>query len=210
MSRRLYYALLLLIFMQTIWSEQSDSDSNDDDNGTCDAADGCDNDNDVVTDHLEHIWKLPKNYDCENERNDKDCEYWKSNTNACNNNAGFMILQCPKSCGFCHLKDPKVRCSRHPKAKAAVGVGDVDKMFNRLLTDFPQYSPELLSSPNSKENPGPWLVVLNDVFTDEECDTLVRIGGRNFRRSVDAGKMKGDGAKFEEIVSDARTSSTDW
>ena len=184
---------------------------NEDGSQTCKKLDGSDVKveiaDDVVIDHNEHIWNLPKNYDCENERNEKDCQYWAVNTKACENNPGFMVFACPKSCGFCHLKDPKVRCQRHPNAKPAVVAGDVNKMFNRLLTDFPQYSPQVLSSPDTN---GPWLVLLNNVFNDEECDTLVKIGGKNFRRSVDAGKMSGDGAKFEEIISDARTSETDW
>merc|ERR1719384_771448 len=116
---------------------------------------------------------------------------------------GFMIFSCPKSCGFCHLKNPDVRCTRHPDAKPAVGPGDVNKMFERLLTDFPQYTPTVLSR-------DPWLVVLNDVFTDEECAEMIKVGGANFQRSVDAGEMKGDNAQFEEIISDDRTSDNDW
>eukprot|EP00483_Globobulimina_turgida_P001970 UN01972 len=39
---------------------------------------------------------------------------------------------------------------------------------------------------------------------------MIEIGGRNFKRSVDAGKMSGNDAKFAEVISDARTSSNDW
>lgn len=30
----------------------------------------------------------------------------------CENNPGWMIVNCPKSCNACHLRDPKVRCQR--------------------------------------------------------------------------------------------------
>ena len=193
-----------LFILQVITSEQEN-----DDQGTCAAnEDGspCDSEQveeeQEVIDYLSHIWELPLDYDCENERDDHDCSYWAKN-NACEETPGFMIFSCPRSCGFCHLKDPDIRCRRHPDAKPAVGPGDVNKMFERLLTDFPQYTPTVLSR-------DPWLVVLNDVFTDEECEEMIRVGGANFQRSVDAGEMKGDNAQFEEIISDDRTSDNDW
>ena len=125
----------------------------------------------------------------------------------CKKDPGWMTMNCAKSCGFCHLRNPKVRCQRHPNAIAAVKPGDIDKMFERLLSDFPNYSPQVLSKPPS----GPWLVVLNNVFNDEECDALIEFGGANFHRSKDAGAMSDDPeAQFESIVSDVRTSYTDW
>mmetsp|Transcript_21779 Transcript_21779/g.34969 ORF Transcript_21779/g.34969 Transcript_21779/m.34969 type:complete len:364 (-) Transcript_21779:177-1268(-) len=209
-----WIGLVLILSLSNVDAMDTDSDQQDTEavgTDTCnadgDGSEPCDADadaaSDVVLDHNEYIWTMPKTYDCENERNERDCQYWKTETNACENTPGFMVFACPKSCGFCHLKDPKIRCQRHPNAKPAVVAGDVDKMFERLLTDFPEYEPTVYSRE-------PWVVVLKNVYTDEECDRLVKIGGRTFRRSVDAGAMQGDDAQFQEIVSDARTSQTAW
>eukprot|EP01084_Bolivina_argentea_P131923 232804_1 len=168
---------------------------------SCTDSDTC-VENDKIN-YIEHILSLPRNYNCENIRDSIECRQLKDE-GICEIDPGYMSLECSKTCGFCHLKDQKIRCQRHPDAKQAVKPGDINKMFERLLTDFPQYEPQVLSR-------DPWLVVLNNVLTDEECTALIEIGGRNFHRSKDAGQMSQDGqAKFEEIVSEVRTSFTDW
>lgn len=203
-------SLLWVILILSILADSEDAAPSEDSQAVCveDGTHNCDGESqqqetpEEPLDHTSHIWEMPKDHDCEDKKPARDCKYWHE-SGVCERNPGFMIFSCPKTCGYCHLKDPKIRCSRHPQAKPAVGPGDINKMFERLLTDFPQYSPEVFSR-------DPWVVVLNDVFSDEECDTLVEVGGKNFRRSVDAGAMKGDGAQFEPIISDSRTSETDW
>eukprot|EP01084_Bolivina_argentea_P198390 339725_1 len=155
---------------------------------------------------LDHILAPEmKNYNCENSGSysTQQCEFW-TKTGECDKNTGFMMFACPQQCGLCHLQDPSFRCQRHPNAIQAVYPGDIDKTFERIINSFTQYSPEILHQYD------PWVVLLHDVYTQEECDAMIRIGGRNFKRSVDAGTMKGNEAKFAEIVSDSRTSENDW
>jgi len=154
-----------------------------------------------VMDHLSHILST-KDYECTNKQSLNKCNRW-AESGECDNNLNFMIWNCAKSCGFCHLIDPKNRCKRHPDAQPAIGPGGVDAMFNRIINEFQHYKPQVISR-------DPWLVVLDDVFTEEECKGLIKYGGRTFQRSKDAGKMTGDEAQFEGIVSDARTSYTNW
>jgi len=140
---------------------------------------------------------------CSNVRKDEDCEFWH-NENECDRNTGFMSMNCAKTCGFCHMIDPKIRCKRSPKAKPAISKpGEINALFERIVNNFPQYNPQILSG-------DPWVITLENVFTEEEANRLIEIGGQNFRRSLDAGEMQGDDAQFEEIISDARTSFTDW
>eukprot|EP01084_Bolivina_argentea_P289384 496929_1 len=155
-------------------------------------------------DYKQHILSLPLNYSCENTytENQDDCAYWKKH-GECENEPGYMTFNCAKECGYCHLRDPKTRCRRHPEAKRAVFPNDINKMFERILTDFPQYTPQVLSK-------DPWLVVLNNVFSDEECDTLIDLGGRDWQRSADAGDMSDTGDEFESLIYDGRTSYSDW
>ena len=186
----------------TINSQQQDCTTDDDGNEKCfEIKQGT---NDVIN-YTEHILSMPPDYNCKNDVDSRDCDWWKSQ-GICQDDPGFMTLNCAKSCGYCHLKDPSIRCQRHPNAKQAVHPGDINKMFERLLTDFTEYSPKVLSQP-----PDPWLVVLENVFSDKECDTLIDIGGRNFHRSKDAGEMSDeDDAQFIEITSEGRTSYSDW
>lgn len=64
--------------------------------------------------------------------------------------------------------------------------GDNDRMYERILRDFPQYSPTVLSRPEdsdyassrtAKDNPdvgvGPWLIQLENFLTEEECDEMI-------------------------------------
>lgn len=63
--------------------------------------------------------------------------------------------------------------------------GDSDAMYERIVRDFPQYSPTVLSRPEDSEyakeaqdhntdvGVGPWLVQIEDFLTDEECDAMI-------------------------------------
>ena len=63
--------------------------------------------------------------------------------------------------------------------------GDSDDMYERIVQEFPEYSPTVLSRPedsayarvaNDHETSvgvGPWLVQLENLLTDEECDAMI-------------------------------------
>jgi prolyl 4-hydroxylase len=63
--------------------------------------------------------------------------------------------------------------------------GDNDNMYERIIRDFPEYSPRVLSRPadsvyarevkdhNTSVGVGPWLIQLENFLTDEECDEMI-------------------------------------
>lgn len=80
-------------------------------------------------------------------------------------------------------------------------------MFERITSD-----------PKNKENltilsqppKGPWVITLDNFLTDEECDTLIRLGDeRGYERSRDVGEKKFDGS-YDSKESKDRTSTNAW
>ena len=54
------------------------------------------------------------------------------------------------------------------------------------------------------------VITIDDFITDEECDRLIELGGKQgYGRSTNVGKMKFDGT-FEEKTSKTRTSHNAW
>jgi hypothetical protein len=69
----------------------------------------------------------------------------------------------------------------------AWGPGDLNKMFERITTDpyyVEKYKPNVLSKPPA----GPWVITLDNVATEEECQKMIELGSaRGFERSQDVG-----------------------
>jgi len=99
--------------------------------------------------------------------------------------------------------------------------GDLNQLFTNLTTleDFKQFEPKVLSRPdylegNSEENTdykvGPWVVVLENVISEQEAERLIELGRkRGFKQSYDVGKVKADGS-YQSRVHQGRTSTTAW
>ena len=95
--------------------------------------------------------------------------------------------------------------------------GDLHDLFVKWVTDdeYKQYSPVVLSSPDSskyggqKDN-GPWVIVFDTFLTDFEADQIYE-GGKlaGFDRSTDQGQVNEFG-EMEQVVSRTRTSSNAW
>ena len=121
----------------------------------------------------------------------------------CTANPGYMLVQCACSCDSCDQVDYKVRCKLDPDAELAVPPGAMGATFERILSDFPQLQPTVLSR-------DPWLLQLDSFLDDEEAAAFVRQGSsKGFETSADTGKMRADGS-FESIYSSHRTSQTAW
>jgi prolyl 4-hydroxylase len=57
---------------------------------------------------------------------------------------------------------------------------------------------------------GPWVVILEDFLSDEECDRLIKLGyDKGYERSKDVGAKKFDGT-FEAYENPKRTSTNAW
>lgn len=89
--------------------------------------------------------------------------------------------------------------------------GEVNAMFNRIVMEeeFQKYSPTILSRPKEEQegvvragdndDDGPWVVMLEDVLTEHECQTLIELGYKEgYEISANAGKPKSDDGGIEE------------
>jgi len=152
-------------------------------------------------------------HDCLN-RNER-CLSWAA-AGECENNPNFMELSCAPACFSCHKLLFAARCPFDKNEPGAWKEGDLDKMFTRLTTndEFQQYTPQIHSSPHKDDSPeGPWVVTLENFLSEEECETMIKLGTKQgYKRSADTGEKKFDGTKFVygSKRSKDRTSSTAW
>lgn len=148
------------------------------------------------------------------------CAYWAT-TGECDNNPAYMTVQCAPVCSSCDQLLFDTRCPLQelppdiwPRA------GDLHKMFARIVTD-PYYVQELgyqtqiILQPrrpgqDDVKDDAPWVVLVDDFLTDDECDTLIRLGQeRGYERSMDVGQKKFDGT-YDSHLSTGRTSANAW
>jgi len=127
----------------------------------------------------------------------------------CEKNPGWMIVNCPRACNACDLLDPRKRCAFERLNMTDAHVwqpGDLNSMFEKIIHDFPQFRPRVMSRPPE----GPWVVVLDEFFSEEEADVLKSWGHRlGFERSTDSG-TKNERGEITKVVSTRRTSSNTW
>jgi prolyl 4-hydroxylase len=100
------------------------------------------------------------------------------------------------------------RCPIDPEADAAWNPGDLNKMFENIISDpaLEQYAPVILSSPPH----GPWIIMLENVLSNEETERLIELGGDlGYERSTDVGDIQADGT-YSKSVSSGRTSTNAW
>ena len=99
-------------------------------------------------------------------------------------NPGFMLTSCPLSCDSCPSdSEPDPACKR-PNATAAAREGDISRMFRRVLSEYGQYAPAVLSE-------DPWVVTLDDFLSEEEAAVFETLCAPHFERS-----MAGDQARW--------------
>ena len=127
-----------------------------------------------------------------------------------------MQLQCAPSCYSCHLIDFDQRCPYDPKAPIILNPGDLDQLFVNITTspEMAKYGPLIHSMPHPPKSStikaGPWVVTLENFLTDEECQTLIDLGGvEGYQSSQDVGKRKFDGS-YDGNINKGRTSTNAW
>ena len=88
----------------------------------------------------------------------------------CDKNPGWMIVNCPKSCNACELRDPKIRCSRtnlNISTEPIYQVDDMNAMFSNIALEFgDRYGVTVVSS-------DPWVVTMDDFLNDDEVNALI-------------------------------------
>ncbi len=151
---------------------------------------------------------------------DEACAFWAV-SGECQNNAAFMNTTCAPVCRTCSLLDIQNRCPMDANATNIWQPGDLSKTFERILTepDFQKYEPKVLSRPDllpgdTAENAtymiGPYVVVLENVISLNEANTLIELGAvQGYKRSGGVGKLNFDGTIESEIV-EVRTSMNAW
>jgi len=129
------------------------------------------------------------------------CEQWAAE-GECKNNPNYMNYSCASACSTCRYLTSEWRCRIDPELPAFVHPHDVDRMFENMIVNFTKYKPVVMHR-------NPWVVVLDEFLTLEECEGVLAVGAKNLKRSVDAGEMTTDG-KFKKITTDKRTSENSW
>ena len=113
----------------------------------------------------------------------------------CDKNPGWMIVNCPKSCKACHLRDPAVRCPRNVLNMTQEPIyqpGDMNAMFARIVERFGStYEVNVLSR-------DPWIVTLDNFVSMEESKALITATGGKWERSTDTGTAN----EFGEMIND--------
>ena len=126
----------------------------------------------------------PLRRDCFNA--DPLCSIWAAQ-GWCNSTEDLYEMQwlCAPACQVCHQL-PYLRLCHMDYAdpeyltEDALEPGGLSLMFERIVREYPQYNPQVLSQPATDlfgdGEEGPWIVTLQSFLTDEECDFLVAQG----------------------------------
>jgi len=124
-------------------------------------------------------------------------------------------------CFHCEQLHIEAKCPIDPAMKNAWYPGDVNRMFERIVSDpaFEQYSPKVLSRPSyvggdTKETAdyqlGPWVVLLDSFITTDKCKQFIQLGmDAGYERSTEVNGVDGSG-NFPERISRSRTSTNAW
>lgn len=128
------------------------------------------------------------------------CATW-AEAGECLKNPGYMRPNCPKSCDACQdVAKKHALCHRPRERTPLLKRGGVDATFKRVLEmgwDTAGSNPEVVV--HSRPPRGPWIITIDNFWTEHEMRALMEKGGHHFERS-----LAGDG------VSPVRTSKTSW
>lgn len=150
------------------------------------------------------------------------CLFWAS-IGECEANPGYMQMQCAPSCLSCDHLLFETRCPFDAEEPTIwrQGHNDLNNMFLRLVTNSEyqeKYNPKTYSKPDPTQQEreefgiidGPWVVVLDDFLSEEECKIMIDLGAtEGYERSRDVGEKLYDGT-YGGIESKGRTSSNAW
>lgn len=111
---------------------------------------------------------------------DSNCVAW-SQSGECYKNTDYMMSTCCFSCS----PDYEDKCTQYPTERPDVAEGDISKIFEAAVANYPQYNPQVLSR-------DPWVVTFDNLLTDEETDGIIEaVGGKNGEAAVGASAKRG-------------------
>ena len=159
--------------------------------------------------------KYPSCQDCVDKS--KMCPNWIK-VGECKKHPGYMVLNCAKSCKYCHLEsDYQLRCPMNEeymkRVRSFKNPGDLNAMFERIVSLYNAHK-------NQTEDDGlipwdleilshdPWILRFDNFFTEEEAHGIIDAAG-TFERSTDVGK-KDETGHFAKVTSTSRTSKNAW
>ena len=133
-----------------------------------------------------HMSTILEAFGCDDKH--ASCKSWAS-AGECKANPSFMHEQCTESCQTCEEK--RRACNRPPNTPPAIQPGDISTTYQRILRDFPQYNPQIVSEPStpvakvrSSKHPSPWVVTLENFINDEEVAAFISGCSDHFDRSL--------------------------
>lgn len=134
------------------------------------------------------------------------CSLWASQSE-CMKNPTYMSVMCAPSCSTCEQISYEYRCPFDRNATTALHAGDLDKLFRRIVSTYPQRDLSILSSPPT----GPWVLQLENFASIAECERLIQSGHElGYNTSVMAGKESSIGSVEPVASSSVRTSTNAW
>jgi len=149
------------------------------------------------------------------------CSFW-AHMGECEANPAYMTLQCAPACRTCNKIDIRNRCPLDPDAKNALGPGDLDEMFENIVThkEFEKFNPIILSRPDNLpedqkdsaevHKKSPWMLLFPDFITAEEAERMIELSAaEGYERSMDVGNKNFDGT-YGDYESSQRTSENSW
>mmetsp|Transcript_14712 Transcript_14712/g.35517 ORF Transcript_14712/g.35517 Transcript_14712/m.35517 type:complete len:575 (+) Transcript_14712:65-1789(+) len=142
---------------------------------------------------------------CQNEH--RLCAFWAVH-GECENNEPYMKENCAPICNSCTWNDYHLRCPIDPDAKPAWEPGDLNRMFEAIVSGTEnEYTVEVLSSPDTD---GPWVVTIDNLLSEDEAKRLIELGHlAGYERSQQVGDLNPDGS-IESETSNDRTSTNAW
>jgi prolyl 4-hydroxylase len=131
-----------------------------------------------------------------------------------------MKLQCAPACFTCEQLSFGTRCPMPENLENIWSPGSLHQMFERIATDSyyqETYDVQVLLQPNNasddsrtNQKDSPWVVVIDNFLTDEECETLIQLGAdEGYQLSKDVGSKNFDGT-YQAKESSGRTSTNAW
>ncbi len=104
----------------------------------------------------------------------------------CEKNPGWMIVNCALSCNACDLRDPKRRCNKkflNISEESIIAPGQLNQIFERIEENAGgKFGAVTVLSRD------PWVVTIDDFFSDKQAAALVKSVGKKWEQSTDQGK----------------------
>jgi prolyl 4-hydroxylase len=133
------------------------------------------------------------------------CAYWAAD-GECAANPAYMQLNCAAACLSCEDYDARCPLMDNLEGTNAWKPGSLNQMFERVVRDYPTTT--ILARPampHELVEDRPWVIMVDDFLTDEECDGLVELGTQSgYERS---GLFNGT---YDSEIGDSRTSTNTW